>query len=87
MKDTFFYFVHSADDQFSKLRGDSECGKVVHSYRDDLKSNKERCMKTSNCIGVCIVGCDEKNKEIDLCKAGHGFRISRRGSCVYEKKG
>ena len=45
-------------------------------------------MKRSSCIGVSVVDCDENNKElIELCKAGYGFNVSRRSSCVYEKKG
>ena len=62
------------------------CGRVDGYYRN-LKSAKEQCMKKSSCIGVSVVDCDEKTRDFELCDVGYGFAFSRRGSCVYEKKG
>ena len=44
-------------------------------------------MKRKSCTGVAVIGCDETNNDFRLCDAEYGFAYSKRGTCVYEKKG
>ena len=65
---------------------DSQCGKEDGLY-EELTTAKEQCMKRKSCTGVAVIGCDETNNDFRLCDAEHGFTYSKRGTCVYEKKG
>ena len=78
--------AHSADDQFPRVLENNQCGKDSGLYKD-VKSAKEQCIKKSSCRGVSVIGCDEKNEDVRLCDAEYGFAYSKRGTCVYEKKG
>ena len=44
-------------------------------------------MKSKSCTGVAVMGCDETNNDFRLCDDEYGFAYSKRGTCVYEKKG
>ena len=44
-------------------------------------------MKRKSCTGVAVIGCDETNNDFRLCDDEYGFAYSKRGTCVYEKKG
>ena len=44
-------------------------------------------MKRESCTGVAVIGCDETNNDFRLCDSENGFAYSKRGTCVYEKKG
>ena len=65
---------------------DSQCGREDGLY-DTLTSAKEQCMKKESCAGISVIGCDETNNDFRLCDAEYGFAYSKRGTCVYEKKG
>ena len=65
---------------------DTQCGKERGLY-EELTTAKEQCMKRESCTGISVIGCDETNNDFRLCDAEYGFAYSKRGTCVYEKKG
>ena len=44
-------------------------------------------MERESCSGVSVIGCDETYNDFRLCDAEYGFAYSKRGTCIYEKKG